>query len=80
MEARIVAATIHEIEKLKKEKLLLRDQIYAHLRRVDGAQSLMLPAWNHPAPQDICCWQGFSLPGRPKMKSPSGAADYAKLV
>jgi len=39
MEARIVAATIHEIEKLKKEKLLLKDQIYAHLRRVDGAQA-----------------------------------------
>lgn len=39
METRIVAATVPEIEKLKKEKLLLKDQIYAHLRRVDGAQA-----------------------------------------
>jgi len=39
MEARIVSATVHEIDKLKKEKLLLKDQIYAHLRRLDGAQA-----------------------------------------
>ncbi|MBS0292793.1 MAG: DUF465 domain-containing protein [Proteobacteria bacterium] len=39
MEERIIAATVHEIEKLKKEKLLLKDQIYAHLRRLDGAQA-----------------------------------------
>ena len=39
MEERMVAATAHEIEKLKKEKLLLKDQIYAHLRRLDGAQA-----------------------------------------
>jgi len=39
MEARIVSAAAHEIENLKKEKLQLKDQIYAHLRRVevDGA-------------------------------------------
>jgi len=39
MEARIVAATMQEIETLKKEKLLLKDQIYAHLRRLEGAQA-----------------------------------------
>lgn len=39
MEARIVSATVHEIEKLKKEKLLIKDQIYAHLRQLDGAQA-----------------------------------------
>lgn len=37
MEARIVAATVHEIEKLKKEKLLLKDQIYAYLRGLQAA-------------------------------------------
>ena len=39
MEARLVAATMHEIDTLKKEKLLLKDQIYAHLRRLEGAQA-----------------------------------------
>ena len=39
MEARIVAATMQEIEMLKKEKLLPKDQIYAHLRRLEGAQA-----------------------------------------
>ena len=38
MEERMVTATAHEIEKLKKEKLLLKDQIYAHLRRVEAEQ------------------------------------------
>lgn len=38
MEARIVSAAIHEIEQLKKEKLQLKDQIYAHLKRVETAQ------------------------------------------
>lgn len=38
MEARIVQATAVEIETLKKEKLQLKDQIYAHLRRVEAAQ------------------------------------------
>lgn len=39
MEGRIVSATVHEIEKKKKEKLLLKDQIYSHLRSLDGAQA-----------------------------------------
>lgn len=39
MEARIVQATGLEIEHLKKEKLQLKDQIYAYLRRVDTAQT-----------------------------------------
>ncbi len=39
MEARIVQATSAEIEALKKEKLQLKDQIYAHLRRVASAQA-----------------------------------------
>ena len=39
MEARIVQATSAEIEVLKKEKLQLKDQIYAHLRRVASAQA-----------------------------------------
>ena len=38
MDARIVSAAIHEIEQLKKEKLQLKDQIYAHLKRVETAQ------------------------------------------
>lgn len=38
MEARIVQATGLEIENLKKEKLQLKDQLYAYLRRVDTAQ------------------------------------------
>jgi uncharacterized protein YdcH (DUF465 family) len=39
MEARIVQATNAEIEELKKEKLQLKDQLYAHLRRVASAQA-----------------------------------------
>ena len=39
MESRLVSATEVEIETLKKEKLLLKDQIYAHLRRLEGAQA-----------------------------------------
>jgi len=38
MEARLVQATDLEIEQLKKEKLHLKDQIYAHLRRVETEQ------------------------------------------
>lgn len=38
MEARIISAAIHEIEQLKKEKLQLKDQIYAHLKRVETVQ------------------------------------------
>jgi uncharacterized protein len=34
MEAHIQPATAIEIERLKKEKLALKDQIYAHLRQV----------------------------------------------
>jgi uncharacterized protein len=34
MEAHIQPATTVEIERLKKEKLALKDQIYAHLRQV----------------------------------------------
>lgn len=33
MENHIEAATHEEIESLKKEKLLLKDQIYAHLKK-----------------------------------------------
>lgn len=36
MEARIEAGTANEIETLKKEKLHLKDQIYAHLQRVEA--------------------------------------------
>ncbi|MCE1251793.1 MAG: YdcH family protein [Comamonadaceae bacterium] len=39
MEARIVQATAAEIETLKKEKLQLKDRIYAHLRGLDPAQA-----------------------------------------
>ena len=38
MESRLVQATAVEIEILKKEKLQLKDQIYAHLRRVEAEQ------------------------------------------
>ena len=39
MEAHIFAATEVEIEVKKKEKLQLKDQIYAHLKKVEaGAQ------------------------------------------
>jgi uncharacterized protein YdcH (DUF465 family) len=38
MESRLVQATAVEIETLKKEKLQLKDQIYAHLRRVEAEQ------------------------------------------
>ena len=38
MESRLVQATAVEIETLKKEKLQLKDQIYAHLRRVEAGQ------------------------------------------
>ena len=38
MESRLVQATAVEIETLKKEKLQLNDQIYAHLRRVEAEQ------------------------------------------
>ena len=38
MESRLVQATAGEIETLKKEKLQLKDQIYAHLRRVEAEQ------------------------------------------
>ena len=34
MESHIQPATTVEIERLKKEKLALKDQIYAHLRQV----------------------------------------------
>ena len=37
MEAHIQPATAVEIERLKKEKLALKDQIYAHLRQVASA-------------------------------------------
>jgi hypothetical protein len=37
MESRLVAATEVQIENLKKEKLQLKDQIYAHLRKVAPA-------------------------------------------
>ena len=39
MEARIIQATAAEIETLKKEKLQLKDRIYAHLRGLDPAQA-----------------------------------------
>ena len=38
MESRLVQATAVKIETLKKEKLQLKDQIYAHLRRVEAEQ------------------------------------------
>lgn len=37
MEAHIQPATAAEIEHLKKEKLALKDQIYAHLRQIASA-------------------------------------------
>ena len=39
MESRLVAATSQEIEEMKKQKLLLKDQLYAHLRRLQAAQA-----------------------------------------
>ena len=36
-EAHIEPGTQLEIERLKKEKLALKDQIYAHLRQASGA-------------------------------------------
>ncbi|GAD21437.1 YdcH family protein [Acidovorax sp. MR-S7] len=39
MESRVVQATAVEIETLKKEKLQLKDRIYAHLRSAEGAQA-----------------------------------------
>jgi uncharacterized protein len=37
MEAHIVLGTHEEIEVLKKQKLLLKDQLYAMLRKASGA-------------------------------------------
>lgn len=37
MESRIEAGTHEDIETLKKEKLLLKDQIYALLKRASGS-------------------------------------------
>jgi len=37
MESRLVAATEVQIENLKKEKLRLKDQLYAHLKKVAPA-------------------------------------------
>ena len=37
MELRIVPATEVEIETKKKEKLLLKDQLYAHLKKVESS-------------------------------------------
>ena len=37
MESRIEAGTHEDIETLKKEKLLLKDQIYALLKRANGS-------------------------------------------
>ena len=37
MESHIVPATEIEIETKKKEKLLLKDQLYAHLKRVEAS-------------------------------------------
>ncbi|MDP3520646.1 MAG: YdcH family protein [Hydrogenophaga sp.] len=37
MESRLVAATEVEIETKKKEKLLLKDQLYAHLKKVEAS-------------------------------------------
>jgi hypothetical protein len=34
METRVESGTLEEIENLKKEKLLLKDQIYTHLKNV----------------------------------------------
>lgn len=39
MEARLEAATPEQIETLKKEKLLLKDQLYGHLRKVSEARA-----------------------------------------
>lgn len=36
MESHIIPATEVEIEVKKKEKLLLKDQLYAHLKRVEA--------------------------------------------
>lgn len=37
MESHLVPATEVEIETKKKEKLLLKDQLYAHLKRVEAS-------------------------------------------
>lgn len=37
MESHLVKATELEIEVLKKEKLQLKDQLYAHLKKVEAA-------------------------------------------
>ncbi|MCB2017742.1 MAG: YdcH family protein [Hydrogenophaga sp.] len=37
MEAHIQPGTVVEIEKLKKEKLAIKDQLYAHLKQVAGS-------------------------------------------
>lgn len=37
MESHIVPATDIEIETKKKEKLLLKDQLYAHLKKVEAS-------------------------------------------
>ena len=37
MESHIVAATEVEIEVKKKEKLLLKDQLYAHLKKAEAS-------------------------------------------
>ena len=39
MESHILPGTHEEIETLKKEKLQLKDRIYAHLRSAEGAQA-----------------------------------------
>ena len=39
METRVVQATSVEIENLKKEKLQLKDKLYAYLRSVEKAQA-----------------------------------------
>lgn len=38
MEAHIEPGSPHEIETLKKEKLALKDQLYAHLKKIDTAK------------------------------------------
>ena len=38
MEAHIEPGTPTEVETLKKEKLQLKDQLYAHLRQVEAGQ------------------------------------------
>ena len=38
METHIEPGTPHEIEVLKKEKLSIKDQLYAHLKKAEAAQ------------------------------------------